>query len=212
MEDGIALTCEGNKLSFLQEDWAALLQILEQAWLGYVASQLSHKPEFKYLTIVDFSHSLNHDLTILGCFTTGAALTTEHKKHFLETSESVCRFCGEEDTQRHRMLFCSAHEECRLGLQDLEMRDWPVITVERSLVQRPRSLELWDELVGQMQVPEHSPSFVEHVHVFTDGSTNSAQTVPVSSWSVILADPDCFDTTVVAAGCYRALKPITEQK
>ena len=147
MEDGIVQTQHGPLVSFLQDDWSLLLRTLDQAWFNYVASQLSHKPEFEYLALVNVDHSQlmrqrsKHDVTMLGCFTTGAALTTEHKQHFLDVSESLCRHCGEEDTQRHRMPFCTAHEECRIGLGTKEMQDWPSLMVERGLVSCPSTLE-----------------------------------------------------------------------
>ena len=204
--DGIVHTSAGLDLSLVSWDWEHLGTVMEQDWIQYVATQLDHKEAFHYLRLVDVKlsrqirTSSKHDLTMLGCFTTGAVLTTEHKLHFLDSGEAVCRFCGQEDTQRHRMLFCSAHAECRQGLATEDMRNWPVLAVERGLVRRPRSLELWDDFIHQRQAPDFPVYFNEHVHIFTDGSTNTSHSVPLAAWSVVLVDPACFDATVVATG------------
>ena len=85
------------------------------------------------------------------------------------------------------------------GLCADDMHGRPKLVVERAPVRRPGSLELRDELVLQREPPNFPIFFDEHAHVFTDGSTNAAQSVPISAWSVVLADPDRFDDASVIA-------------
>ena len=191
LPDGQVRTAHGKQLSLFKADWKNILEELHQAWPEYVATQLSHKEEFRYLPLVDLAHvsrlrqQCKFDLSMLGCCTTGAALTTEHKKHFLGEQEMVCKYCGAEDAQRHRMLFCPAHQECRAGLHTEEMEHWPTLMVERGLASRPWALEDWECHASQRSLPNFSVFFLEPVHVFTDGSTSNATLVPSSSWSVI---------------------------
>ena len=54
--------------------------------------------------------------------------------------------------------------------------------------------------MADLSPPNFYQEFDDHVHIFTDGSTLTPQTVPCSSWAVVLADPSEMDATIVESG------------
>ena len=205
LQPNFVVQTQRTQFSLVQANLEDILRCMHQDWLSYVADKLSDKEQWSGLHWVDwqFSRRLRSkaslDPAAMGNFTTGAAIFSDQKKHFLEEGV-VCAHCGEEDSQEHRFFHCPHYNECRQSLPMQEMMTWPQLQVQKGLFRKPYALQHWEEIVHDLPAPSFTQEFDEHVFLFTDGSTFAADTVPVSAWAVVLADPEKMDATVVEKG------------
>ena len=181
-------------------------RIMQQDWLLYVAEKLSDKDPWSALYGVDFQFSrklrssAKIDLAMLGNFTAGAAIFTDQKKHFLSEGDTRCVHCDAQDSQAHRMFQCPFYASCREHIPMQFLQSLPDMQVQRGLFKKPYALQLWDDIVTHLPAPDFFQEFDDHVCIFTDGSTMSAETVPCSAWSVVVADTDKLDSAIVESG------------
>ena len=78
--------------------------------------------------------------------------------------------------------------------------------LERGLLKKPVALSSWESSVFDLPEPFCQEVYDEHVHLFTDGSADGVQTVPSSSWAVILQEPGSFNRALVASGLVPGLQ------
>ena len=200
------IQCNGKQYSVLADDIHKWYSRIAGSWLGYVSNQRSHKKEWAFLGHVDWETTMKlrqqgkDTLHILGSFSSGAAMFSDQKRHFLEEEATLCCHCKQYDTQRHRLFDCPFYEDCRRDLPVMEMRQWPDLITERGFSKKPLAVEAWDQLVGERFEPNFATFFHEPHVYYTDGSTANAASLPRSSWSVVLAEDDGEDSTVVEAG------------
>ena len=71
---------------------------------------------------------------ITAAFTTNAAVHSRQKRKFLDDQQSSCKFCGQEDTQRHRLLHCPGLAQARQDMPVQEMSEYPQLLLERGLL------------------------------------------------------------------------------
>ena len=139
-------------------------------------------------------------LHITSAFTSNAAVHSRQKRKFPDDQQALCKFCGQEDTQQRRLLQCPGLSQARQGMPVQEMSEYPQLLLERGLLKKPLAFVAWESSILDISPPRCQEIFDEHVHLFTDGSTDGVLTVPSSSWAVILQEPDCFNRAVVASG------------
>ena len=197
---------DGSTLHVGASDRRAIMIGVEKAWFQQVAAKVTSKLGLQDLDTVDFHWSqrlrkaTKVPLHILGAFVSNAALQTGQKIKFLSETESRCRYCGAADTSRHRLLECEHFAPARQGLPVSDMQQWPALLLERGLHRLPISMQRWDEYLQALPWPPLDEIFDEKVHLFTDGSTASPHSVPVSAWSVIVLEESSFEAVKVAAG------------
>ena len=194
-------------INLLASNLQQILQVMKQDWWLYVADRLSEKEAWSGLHWIDWQFTLrirktsNVHASLAGNFTTGAAIFSDQKKHFLSSEEDTfCVHCGAADSQAHRLFVCPFYEHCRHALSMDVLRELPDLQVQRGLFKKPHAIQVWEDLLDNLPPPNFHQEFDEHVHIFTDGSTLTPQTVPCSSWAVVLADPSQMDSAVVESG------------
>ena len=185
---------------------AELLQRTTQAWSAYVSVKLSDRPGLDGIQAVDFDFSLRLRRTVKvpahvpGSFSSNAAVPTKQKLKFLQGKDAVCKHCGESDDATHRLLHCPFYKEARNDFPLEDAASWPKVFLERGLTRKPLSLINWDQLNETRPWPQTQECLDSGVHLFTDGSTDTAKSIPLSSWSVILMEPDSFEHALVFSG------------
>ena len=137
----------------------------------------------------------------VGCFTAGAAVFTDQKKHFLGDAEALCTHCGEVDSQLHRLRHCPFYSHLREGLPKGFLDSLPLPILTRGLWPTPQAVIELENRLNSTALPDLRECFDGHVCLFTDGSTYCNNHVSQSAWSVILAEPDSFENAIAAKGC-----------
>ena len=179
---------------------------MQQDWLSHVADKLAEKEEWSGLRWIDwkFTKTVRSrskcDAASIGNFTTGAALFSDQKKHFLHEDSVFCMHCGQHDSQRHRVFHCSFYDIIRQHRPMQVLESLPQLQTHKGLFRKPYAIQQWEAVVNGIPLPDFFQEFDEHVHIFTDGSTFSPLTVPCSAWSVVLAEPHAMDATIVETG------------
>ncbi|CAE7426386.1 Pol [Symbiodinium natans] len=195
-----------DELSLAFEDRAKIDERLHQEWLQVIAQAQSEKDGLHMIGAVDWclTKRLRKESKqapqVLGSFTSGAAIFSERKKHFLNEQEQRCRHCGGWDSQRHRLFECNHLVSCRNGLPIAEMSQGPVLQNERGLFKLPLAIQEWYDHVAQIPWPAFATMFRETVHLFTDGSTNGLDVLPKSAWAVTWAKQGSFEFVEVDRG------------
>ena len=181
---------------------------MRQDWLSFVADKLADKEQWSGLQWVDWQFTQRirsksgMDPAAMGNFTTGAAIFSDQKKHFLDEN-FFCAHCGKEDSQTHRFYECPHYHDCRHGLPVQLLQSLPQLQVQKGLFRKPHAIAHWEQVVRGIHEPSFHLEFDEHVFLFTDGSTFASESVPSSAWSVVLADPEKMDATIVESGWLR---------
>ena len=187
-------------------DIETLHEVTFKAWFSVVATKIQHKQGMEHIKDIDPCFSLllrkisKQSPSSLGNFTAGAALSSKNKRHFLSETDSKCRLCGREDSQRHRLLYCPGTEIARANLDLAPLQEAPTLLLERLLSGKPTAIQAWDDYVANLCPQDYPVCFTEFVHLFTDGSTYGNHDIARSTWAVVLADPDRLDTVVCEAG------------
>ena len=194
-------------VNLLTDNLQQILQLMRQDWWLHVSDKLSDKEAWSGMHWIDWHftgkmrRACKFHATLAGNFTTGAAIFSDQKKHFLAEEEDIhCVHCGAVDSQAHRLFDCPFYEHCRRGLPIEALRALPELQVQRGLFRKPHAIQVWENITANLSPPNFYQEFDDHVHIFTDGSTLTPQTVPCSSWAVVLADPCNMDATVVESG------------
>ena len=165
------IQCNGKQYSVLDYDIHKWYNRIARSWLGYVSNQRAHKKEWAFLGHVDWETTMKlrqqskDTLHILASFSSGAAMFSDQKRHFLEDEATLCCHCKQHDTQRHRLFDCPFYEDCRRDLPVTEMRRWPGLITERGLFKKPVAVEAWDQLVGERPEPSFA-TFFHEPHVY----------------------------------------------
>ena len=205
-EDFYVTFSSGRVFNLASDDKDVVLGALQESWFSFISTQLQSKPEFAGIGWVDWPltlqlHTHGHvDMSVWGSFATGAAMFSRQKSKFLSSEASRCCHCGGIDSQRHRLFECPHYSVCRADLPVEMLRTLPELLVERGFVKKPLALQHWEEALSTIGLPDNATFFFEDVSVFTDGSTSGVGSVPKAAWSVVLAEWDSKDYTVVQSG------------
>ena len=157
-----------------------------QSWFSVVGTKIQHKQGMERIQDVDRSFSLllrrasKQPISSLGNFTAGAALSSKSKRDFLSEEASMCRLCGQEDSQRHRLLFCPGTQLARANLDPQPLLEAPTLLLERMLFSKPATIQAWDDYVDNLCFQDFPVCF-EFVHLFTDGSTYGSHDIARST-------------------------------
>ena len=125
---------------------------------------------------------------------------TNQKKHFMAADQVNCKRCGAEDSQSHRMFHCPFLSSVRKDVPWQSVMELPELQWSRGFFRKPLAIQRWEDLVNSLPLPNFEELFDEHVHIFTDGSTNHGCTVPISAWAVSLADDRDMNAAIVDKG------------
>ena len=175
-------------------------------WFQYVACSLQNKKGFEELASIDFGlssklrRSSGVPLSALGNFTSGAALTTGQKKHFLAVGDSLCKHCGAEDTQRHRLVECPGTQSARDQIDTVALKTLPCLQLEKMLFKQPLAIAEWHKYTQSLKLETFYEFFDRRVCLFTDGSTYNGAEIPRCTWSVVLADPEKLEAAIYEVG------------
>ena len=203
---GLVQTHSGDFLNFFREDIVHLRARALSGWWQFVCNKLHGRQDFQFLGITDIAFT-NHirrraafPLAQIGCFTAGAVLFSEQKIHFMSQEDSVCRHCGQCDTQNHRLFHCPGYAHCRSDIQVQNLMQLPVLQNERGLFRKPWAIHQWENRCRAVEQLHFPTFFYEHVSLFTDGSTIHGQAVACSTWALILAEPGSSECLIVEKG------------
>ena len=130
----------------------------------------------------------------------GAALSSRHKRHFLDQQDAMCKCCGSNDDYSHPLRFCPQFAAARSQVPQALLETLDDETLLRGLWSEPPegvAAKLQFDAIPHPDVFEFT-SF--HVCLFTDGSTHPDPFFPISAWSVVFAEPDSFENAVVERG------------
>ena len=196
----------GKSLNLVFSPFADIMDAMKQDWLIHVADKLADKEEWSGLHWIDwkFTQTIRgrskFDAASIGNFTTGAAIFSDQKKHFLHQDSVVCVHCGQHDSQNHRIFQCNFYETARQHRPMQLLQSLPQLQTQKGLFRKPYAIQQWETLVGNIPMPDFYQEFDDHVYIFTDGSTFSPTTVPSSAWAVVLAESHTMDATIVETG------------
>ena len=114
----VTLTCTVNLLA---DNLQQILQLMKQDWWIHVADKLADKEAWSGMRWVDWHftrkmrRACDFHASLAGNFTTGAAIFSDQKKHFLVNQDDIhCFHCGAVDSQAHRLFDCPFYDHCRL--------------------------------------------------------------------------------------------------
>ena len=102
----------GSELDLCLLSQQQLKDAMHESWWKFITSKLPDQPGYAKAdhTSLLFTLSLRRvtkcSVPIVGSFTVGAALSSGHKRHFLDQQDAVCKFCGSNDDYSHRLRFC----------------------------------------------------------------------------------------------------------
>ena len=125
----------------------------------------------------------------------GTFFTADHLAKRNPAESSLCRFCQQEDNQRHRHWECTFFSSCRSHLTPEQIRgvlDMPAVISNHGWVPTPPSMVPFKQAC--LQVPDETmcfawpPSLEDHLHFFTDGSCldPTSQMTKLASWGVVM--------------------------
>ena len=206
LDDCSVVTLSDQHIYLCHHDKEWILQWVNEAWFRVAASKVVTKDGLGDIESIDltFSQTLRKQIKIpqhiTAAFTTNAAVHSRQKRKFLDDQQALCKLCGQEDTQRHRLLHCPGLAQARQDVPLQEISEYPQLLLERGLCKKPQAFVAWELSLLDTPLPKCQEIFDEHVHLFTDGSTDGVLTVPCSSWAVVLQEPLCFNRAVVASG------------
>ena len=195
-----------TSLNLVNSSVREVLEVMRQDWLTHVADKLADKEEWSGLHWIDWKFTkavrdhAKFDAASIGNFTTGAALFSDQKKHFLHEDSVLCMHCGQHDSQEHRIFHCSFYDKIRQHRPMQLLESLPQLQTHKGLFRKPYAIQQWETLVHGIPLPDFFQEFDDHVYIVTDGSTFSPSTVPCSAWSVVLAEPHVMDATIVETG------------
>ncbi|CAE7293327.1 unnamed protein product [Symbiodinium natans] len=203
---GLLIRTSANTLHVAFSDVEAFREQALADWFQYVACSLQNKKGFEELASIDFGlssklrRSSGVPLSALGNFTSGAALTTGQKKHFLAVGDSLCKHCGAEDTQRHRLVECPGTQSARDQIDTVALKTLPCLQLEKMLFKQPLAIAEWHKYTQSLKLETFYEFFDRRVCLFTDGSTYNGAEIPRCTWSVVLADPEKLEAAIYEVG------------
>eukprot|EP00438_Fugacium_kawagutii_P015307 Skav221896 [mRNA] locus=scaffold1395:707190:712031:+ [translate_table: standard] len=182
---------------------------LSEAWHMHISALHSHRQTF---TGMENTHVAITKRTvppegtqrsILRRNMTGTFLTADHLTHRDPSKTDACQFCGQHDSQEHRIWHCPALESARASCPPevrREVLDMPLAVRCHGWFPIPRSLLPFRKYL-LTEVPDSTRSFSwpplmpAFLDLFTDGACHNANCVfsRVVSWGLSLAsNPNCF--------------------
>ena len=179
---------------------------MRESWWKFITSKLPDQPGYAKAdhTSLLFTLSLRRvtkcSVPIVGSFTVGAALSSGHKRHFLDQQDAVCKFCGSNDDYSHRLRFCPQFAAARSQVPQALLETLDDETLLRGLWSEPPEGVAAKLLFDAIPHPEVFEFTSFHVCLFTDGSKRPDPFLPISAWSVVFAEPDSFENAVVERG------------
>ena len=191
---------DGLHCNLLQLDQGTLDMLLYEAWLQWLAKQVSHRKSMKdlrgldpYLTRLDHHRLVPKDFARVMALQSGSFITTPQQAKFDKTKDPLCSVCAVPDTLEH-WFTCDALAELRTddpSIFSLPVR-LPDCAIHHLLVPRSPWTQRIKHHFHNLPIQEDcflsSPS--EGVqHIFTDGSCFTGATPMLSSaaWAAINA-------------------------
>ena len=192
-------THEALEIDFFQIDNAALVTLVQDGWLRYVANHVNKRKSLNgldsidlYLSTIGDNQLEPHRLAQIKAIQEGAFIAPGQQAKYDGKKQAMCPQCNVPELQTH-WLFCPQYIDIRqrldisldelqgvpdFALQHLLAPVSPLVAeIHRKLLQIPDAFEFWSTPSTQDQVQ----------HLFTDGSKTD-QIFPhteVASWGVI---------------------------
>ena len=189
--------------------WEAPIQELQIrcgiAWQQKVAGEMAHRKTFKGLGNANVIITKNNwpnnpmDAAILRRCLNGTFVTSDRRKYHADDNSTLCPFCSQEDSQKHRHWECTELEQARLDCPP-EVRE-SILASDPCLfnhgwASNPTYLEPFQqqlqELPDRTNVFEPHAAQEEYLEMFTDGSCKDP-TEPLTrlcAWGVAVATPN----------------------
>ncbi|CAE7792033.1 unnamed protein product [Symbiodinium sp. CCMP2592] len=176
---GRCITHQGWEFSIWQVSTAQFLQVVQQAWEHSLLQHLQ----------------LKHNLEDLCSFSAAFSQSPAHP---------ACKFCGQEDTLKHRVYECVGTEHIRQLPQWDEVAALPYSQVLGGLSGLPEELESFHKALDNIQHPDVQPlpDLEGHRFFFTDGSAfdpGNPQAL-LCSWAVTEAEESSKNNTLRSSG------------
>ena len=202
----ICLDRQGCKVDLALTSKKHFRQLVLDDWWRTIADKLPDQPGLLQVECVDVSHTIQlrkrckFKGSVLGCFTTGAAVFSNQKKHFLPEAACKCKHCGSEDSQMHRLRDCPFYEYARTHLPAgfFEVVSEPELL--RGLFSLPVAVKDCQQWLMQQPSPSLSPFFDEPIAFFTDGSTEPHAVQAKCAWAVVIAETDSYNNAIFEHG------------
>ena len=224
----VGWTCKNGAI--IQDSWGefSLFTISFQelmirasvSWQFVIAAKMVDRPCFEGLSQAD-PISTRKFLSLLplidqGVYRkalNGAAFTNDVLCHFNESGSDCCKFCGAQDSRKHRFWLCPAFTAERSAVPNgfLELVDTlPACLTQAGWALRSETHDEWwcylmslqHGLARKLEATWVDP--IGWVDLFTDGSCfmPTREEVRFASWSVCRANPDVTlqDSEVITAG------------
>ena len=201
--------------------WEAPIQELQIrsgiAWQQKIAGEMAHRKTFKGLGNTNSTLTKNNwpcnpmDAAILRRCLNGTFVTSDRRKYHADENSTLCPFCSQEDSQRHRHWECheleSARVECPPEVRRNILNSDPCL-INHGWINNPIHLEPFQQQLLQLpdktNLFDHYAAQEDYLELFTDGSCRDP-TEPLTrlcAWGVTASTPKDphFDYYPVSSG------------
>ena len=194
------ITHHGLEIDLIGIDDQALVTLLHDGWLQFVAWQVRTRASMADLHGLDVSvlnFDKNHhdalDRSMIAALRSGAFLSPAAQSKFDVHKEGCCELCQVPDRQEH-WLVCPRYAQVRASIQDwpTDIHTWPLALRAHLLPDRCHHRD--EYLRALLAIPDGSGVFHSHPgagrqHIFTDGSCmkDIDSSLTLCSWATLNA-------------------------